>query len=65
MNILRHILAVAFLASVSVAQVNPPKEGSKAKAGGVTSHAQGLHGYIGFSHEALPPEGGYVAGMGF
>jgi hypothetical protein len=31
----------------------------------VTSHSQGLHGYIGFDHEKLPADGGYSAGMGF
>ncbi len=35
------------------------------KAGVVTSHSQGLHGYIGFGIEKLPPKGGYTAGMGF
>ncbi len=34
-------------------------------AGQVTTHSEGLHGYIGFSHEKLPPQGGYTAGMGF
>lgn len=34
-------------------------------AGNVTSHAQGLHGYIGFGHEELPADGRYSAGMGF
>ncbi len=33
--------------------------------GNVTSHSQGLHGYIGFGHEKLPADGGYNAGMGF
>ena len=31
----------------------------------VTSHSQGLHGYISFQHEPLPPKGGFTAGMGF
>jgi hypothetical protein len=31
----------------------------------MTSHSQGLHGYISFGHEPLPAEGGYSAGMGF
>jgi hypothetical protein len=31
----------------------------------VTSHSQGLHGYIGFGHEKLPADGAYSAGMGF
>ena len=35
------------------------------EAGIVTSHSQGLHGYIGFGHEKLPPQCGYSAGMGF
>lgn len=35
------------------------------ESGNVTSHSQGLHGYIGFGIEKLPPEGGYSAGMGF
>jgi len=35
------------------------------QAGQVTTHSEGLHGYIGFSHEKLPAQGGYTAGMGF
>ena len=31
----------------------------------VTSHSQGLHGYISFQHEPLPPKGGFTAGLGF
>jgi hypothetical protein len=34
-------------------------------AGQVTAHSDGLHGYIGFSHEKLPAQGGFSAGMGF
>ncbi|MFM9874544.1 MAG: hypothetical protein ACKVQS_13895 [Fimbriimonadaceae bacterium] len=33
--------------------------------GKVTSHSQGLHGYIGFGHEPLPADGHFTAGMGF
>lgn len=33
--------------------------------GRVSSHSQGLHGYIGFGHEPLPAAGHYTAGMGF
>ncbi len=39
--------------------------GPKPGASEVTSHSEGLHGYIGFGHEKLPPEGRYDAGMGF
>ena len=35
------------------------------KAGVVTSHSQGLHGYIGFSHDRPAAGSGYSAGMGF
>jgi len=35
------------------------------KAGVVTAHSQGLHGYIGFGHEKHPPQSAYTAGMGF
>ena len=35
------------------------------EAGKVTSHSQGLHGYIGFGHEDLPPQSAWSAGMGF
>jgi hypothetical protein len=35
------------------------------KAGILTSHSQGLHGYIGFSHDRPPVGSGYSAGMGF
>ena len=31
------------------------------KAGIITAHSQGLHGYIGFGHEKLPAQGGYNA----
>ncbi len=33
--------------------------------GKVTLHSEGLHGYIGFGHEPLPPQSNYTAGMGF
>ncbi len=61
---LLYILGVACLSSTCVAQDNSPVVG-KAEAVNVTSHSQGLHGYIGFGHERIPPEGGYSAGMGF
>lgn len=38
---------------------------AKSEAGKVTSHSEGLHGYIGFEHEKLPAAGGFSAGMGF
>ena len=33
--------------------------------GVVTAHPDGLHGYIGFGHEKLPPGSAFSAGMGF
>ncbi len=41
------------------------RQDGKLEAGKVTTHSQGLHGYIGFGHEKLPPDSGYTAGMGF
>lgn len=35
------------------------------KAGVVSSQSQGLHGYIGFSHDQPPAGSGYSAGMGW
>ena len=35
------------------------------KAGIVTTHSQGLHGYIGFGHEPHPAGSDFSAGMGF
>ena len=59
------IVSLALLSSAAAAQNSQPKEASKSEAGRVTSHSQGLHGYIGFGHEKLPPESAYTAGMGF
>jgi hypothetical protein len=59
------ILPVALLASICLAQERSPQPEPKSKAGEVTLHSQGLHGYIGFEHEALPANGKYSAGMGF
>lgn len=45
--------------SVEQIQAQTPSPGT------VTSHSEGLHGYIGFGHEKLPAEGKFTAGMGF
>ena len=36
-----------------------------ATSSNIKAHSQGLHGYIGFGHEAHPPQSAYHAGMGF
>jgi hypothetical protein len=59
------ILGAALQFSAYAAQDNALKAPPKSTAGQVTSHSQGLHGYIGFGHEELPSQGGYTAGMGF
>lgn len=56
---------VALLACPCAAQETSSKPLKPAEGGKVTSHSQGLHGYIGFGHEKLPAAGGYSAGMGF
>lgn len=40
-------------------------ESRASPSGGVTGHADGLHGYIGFHHDPLPRQAAYNAGMGF
>ena len=59
------IVALAWLSATCSGQEDQPRSNPKAQAGKITSHAQGLHGYIGFGHEKLPAAGGYSAGMGF
>ena len=58
-------VSLALLSLTGAAQDSQPKDASKSEPGHVTSHSQGLHGYIGFGHEDLPPESAYTAGMGF
>ncbi len=59
------ILGLACLSWACAGQADQPKEETKSQAGKVTAHSDGLHGYIGFSHEPLPPQSAYHAGMGF
>ena len=66
MKITLHLIAVlALLTWPCVAQDTSSAATKKSGGGNVTSHSQGLHGYIGFGHEELPAAGGYSAGMGF
>jgi len=60
-----HLIAVVALTWPCAAQDTPSSAQKPATGGNVTSHSQGLHGYIGFGHEELPSDGGYSAGMGF
>ena len=59
------IFGCALLSFASVGQDSPPRSESNAEVGKVTAHSAGLHGYLGFSHEKLPPQSNYTAGMGF
>ena len=56
------IPAIAFLCCGSFGQ-NQNTDELNSKPGEVTTHSDGLHGYIGFGHEKVPV--GYDAGMGF
>ena len=58
-------IGIVLLSWSCAAQENQQKDAPKSVAGNVTSHSQGLHGYIGFGHEKLPPGSAYSAGMGF
>ncbi|MSU66304.1 MAG: hypothetical protein EXS38_09435 [Opitutus sp.] len=64
-NVSTLVTVLALLAWPCAAQVTSVGPEKTAGAGNVTSHPQGLHGYIGFGHELLPADGGYTAGMGF
>lgn len=64
-NAILSLVVASILSSPCVAQNGPQPRASTSDVGAVTSHSQGLHGYIGFSCEALPRNGGYTAGMGF
>jgi hypothetical protein len=59
------VVGLACLSWVSAGQGDQPKEETQSKAGKVTAHSDGLHGYIEFSHEPLPAQSAYHAGMGF
>ena len=57
---------VAILALLSCLCAGQDKPNAKnSEAGVVTPHSQGLHGYIGFSHDRPPAGSGYNVGMGF
>jgi hypothetical protein len=58
-------LGVALLTLPGTAQDSQAPAAAKSAAGRVTSHGQGLYGYIGFRHEPHPPDSAYHAGMGF
>jgi hypothetical protein len=62
---LRVVGAPVFLIWPCLAETTPSNEGKPFTVGNVTAHSEGLHGYISFSHEKLPADGGYTAGMGF
>ncbi len=59
------IFGLVFLTWACAGQDQRPKEEPKPEGGKVTAHSDGLHGYIGFSHEKLPPQPSFDAGMGF
>jgi hypothetical protein len=64
-NALSLVVPIACLCSQCAAQVNQAAQQPDLKAGEVKAHSDGLHGYIGFGHEKLPPESALSAGMGF
>ena len=64
------VVVLATLVSFRAAAGQSTREGQKttvpaSDVGVVTEHSEGLHGYIGFSHERFPPQSAYSAGMGF
>ena len=71
MKVKQHLVVI--LAALALAAVSDPIFAQEARTtklreaevGVVTAHSEGLHGYIGFSHERPPPQPAYNAGMGF
>ena len=59
------IAGVALLGWTGLAQDPPVKDDAKVPGNATEAHSDGLHGYIGFSHEQPPPQSAYSAGMGF
>ncbi|WCJ58563.1 hypothetical protein NXS98_12630 [Fontisphaera persica] len=55
------VLALLCASTLAQAQV----QSSPATPGQVKALSEGLHGYIGFSHDRPPAEGQFTAGMGF
>jgi hypothetical protein len=64
-EIMKHALISAFLLALLAAAASAGEKIAPNVSGHVTSHSDGLHGYISYSHEELPAQGGYTAGMGF
>ena len=60
-QILNPLLVFMFFSWSCAGQEAP----QKSEGGKVTLHSDGLHGYIGFGHEPLPPGSAFTAGMGF
>ena len=57
---------IAGLALIPIASLGQPNTATDATGPGVVvAHSEGLHGYIGFSHDQPPAGAGYNVGMGF
>lgn len=59
------LCAAAACLPLPVDAADPAPTETRPAAAEITSHSDGLHGYIGFSHEKLPAEAQLTAGMGF
>lgn len=59
------IVSIVLLSSTCAGQDNPTNDAARSAVGRVTAHAQGLHGYIGFSATRPPAQSEYSVGMGF
>jgi hypothetical protein len=63
-NSLLVVLTLIFLPSICLAQENTAEK-KEVQAGVITTHFNGLHGYIGFDASRPPDRTPYRAGMGF
>ncbi len=64
---MKYLLSIICLALTSIASFGKDRtEGAASSgAGKVTSHSEGLHGYIGYEREPMPAGSDYHFGMGF
>jgi hypothetical protein len=59
------VLNTVLLSMTAHAQNAQTKTANQAGNSNISSHGDGLHGYIGFGHEKLPEQSNFSAGMGF
>jgi hypothetical protein len=65
MRSVHFILCLSLLTAIAMAEQHNDQANHKPKPGQVIAASQGLHGYIGYTHEKPDNPGEYGAGIGF